>query len=545
MTASTAVAREVRKARSKARRERQSLGDALYLVYVTALVALYPVTILSQENQPGPGALRNAVSGAEPLIVIAISLAVVLGRCAAAVRGGPVVLPPEDARLLLTWPVPRKALVLPALAAALTRAIGGAVLSSLLIVYLDVYDLGSPAAHVLRDDFALPVLLSVLALELAWLVQVSPTAAKIARLLGALGALAGFVGLCWIGQRIGNHGITGALQDIAKLGPSRGSLPFSGSGSGSASAQGAVVLIVLVVVVLGFVPLSWRAAGRATPEQLLSRSRRADVTRTSLRLGFTSSVYLTRTEPLRRQRKKRRAVDLGNSANGALAAKAFVQEQGAPVIPRLLGTAAVAGIVLAAAAHVTPGKSLTGALVSAVLSALVLTVVATRFADPIRLDVDRAPFSGAIPLPHLLLARVDVAVSALMAFLGTLIGAAGVAVLGLVPGGKVPELMFAGIGLALLMAAGGALGALSDDPSPFLPPWLAVGYRTSGFIAVTVGCAAAALVLRHQSTVAKGAAVVTTHTDRLPMAGFLLVAVGLIAAVLATFRAAKSLTQGR
>jgi hypothetical protein len=537
------VARDVRRARSRARRERQSLGDALYLVYVTALVALYPVTILSQEQQPGPGALRTAVSGAEPLIVLAVALAVVLGRCASAVRGGPVVLPPEDARLLLTWPVPRKALVLPALQAALTRAVGGAVLVSLLLLYVDVYDLGSPAAHVVRDDFALPVLLSVLALELAWLVQVSSRAAHLARLLGAAGAFAAFGGLCWVGRRIAVDGITGALTDVARLGPGTGVLPFSGASSRGPSDEGLGLVLGLGVACLVLLPLSIRAAGRVTPEQLLSRSRRADVTKTSLRLGFTSSVYLTRTEPLRRARRKRVSLDFGSSTNAALIGKAFLQEQGAPVIARLLGVAAVTGAVLSAAAHVTPGRSLTGPFVSAVFAALALTVVATRFADPIRLDVDRAPFSGAIPLPHLLLARLDVAVSAAVAFTGTLIGAGGAAALGLVPGSKIAAVMFAGIGLALLLAAGGALGALSDDPSPFLPPWLAVGYRTSGFIAITVGCAASALVLRYQSAMAAASA--APVSDRLPFAGLLLGGIGLIAVLVATFRAAGALTRGR
>jgi hypothetical protein len=541
----TAVARDVRRARSRARRERQSLGDALYLVYVTALVALYPVTILSQEDQPGPGAMRTAVSGAEPLIVLAVALAVVLGRCASAVRGGPVVLPPEDARLLLTWPVPRKALVLPALTAALTRAVGGAVLLSLLLVYVDVYDLGAPAAHVVRDDFALPVLLSVLALELAWLVQVSSRAAQVARLLGAVAALAAFGGLCWFGRRIALDGITGALADLARLGPQTGVLPFSGAGAAAPSDLGGLAAVVVGALCLLLLPLSLRAAGRVTPEQLLSRSRRADVTKTSLRLGFTSSVYLTRTEPLRRARRKRLAPNLGKSTNAALIAKAFVQEQGAPVIARLMAVAAVTGTVLSAAAHVTPGKSLTGPLVSSVFAALALTVVATRFADPVRLDVDRAPFAASIPLPHLLLARLDVAVSAAVAFAGTVLGAGGAAALGLVPGPKVAEILFAGIGLALLLAAGGALGALSDDPSPFLPPWLAVGYRTSGFIAITVGCAAAALVLRHQSAMTTASASAAPVADRLPFAGLLVGVIGLIALFLATFRAAGALTRGR
>ena len=534
------VAREVRRTRGRARRERQSLGDALYVIYVTVLVGLYPLAVLGSRAAPRPGELRSAAAEVEPLLLLAIAGSVLVGRAAAAVRGGPVVLPPEDARLLLTWPVPRRSLVLPALIAALSRALAGALLVSAVLVYLDVRDLGAPAKAVLRDDLLLPGLLAVVAVLVAWLVQVSPVLARIARLCGALLALSALVTLCWTARQIALHGFTAALGDLSRLGPSPANLPFSGAAVGVASPHGPLVAAVLAALIAPLGLLSVRAAGRATPEQLLSRSRRADVTRTGLKLGFTSSVYLTRTEPMRRARHRRLALPQRPGPVPALLGKAFVQEQGAPVLPRVLACAAVTGSVLAAAARVTPGRSLASTVVWAIVAAIALAVVATRFADPVRLDVDRAPLAAAIPVRHALLARVDIAVSTGVAFAGVVVGVLGAVALGLVPGGRLPELLFAGLGLALLLAAAGALGALSDDPSPFLPPWLAIGYRTSGFIAVTLGCAVAAVLLRYQSLTPS-----PVQPDRLPQAALLLAGTALIAVALATVRAAKALTRGR
>jgi len=90
------VARDVRRARSRAARERQSLGDALYVIYVTVLVALYPVAILGSRAAPSEGPLRTAAGAVEPLLLLATGLAVLVGRAAGAVRGGPVVLPPAS-----------------------------------------------------------------------------------------------------------------------------------------------------------------------------------------------------------------------------------------------------------------------------------------------------------------------------------------------------------------------------------------------------------------------------------------------------------------
>ncbi len=532
------VAREVRHLRRRAARERQSLGDALYAIYVVALISAYPLAALGEASAPQPGPLRSAFAGAEPRLLLFAAVAVVFGRCAAAVRGGPVVLPPEDARLLLTWPVPRRSLVLPALLAAVVRALAAAGFASAALLYIDVRDLGAPAATVLRDDLLLPALLAVVTVLLAWLVQVSRMLALVARLLGSAVALAALLGLCWLGRKIAVDGYLGALQDLAGVGPS--DLPLSGPARGTASMYGLWLAVALAGSLVPLGLLAFRASGRATAEQLMARSRRADVTRTGLRLGFTASVYLTRTEPVRRSRRRRVSLPPRPGPVPALIGKAFVQEQGTPVLPRVLACAAVTGVVLAAAVRVTPGKTLEVTLVWAALAGIGLAVVATRFADPIRLDVDRAPLAAALPVRHLQLARLDLAVSAGLAFVGALVGAVGIVALGLVPAAKLPELLLAGAAIAVLLAAAGALGALSDDPSPFLPPALAIGYRTTGLIAVLAGSVLAGLILRYQSAVPP-----PTVQDRLPSATVALGVVAALALVVASFRASSALTRGR
>lgn len=531
------VAAQVRRARSRARRQRQSLGDALYVVYVTVLVAFFPLYALFAGPPPAPGPARAAAAAAEPLLVLAVATAVVSGRCAAAVRGGPVVLPPEDARLLLTWPLPRRAVVLPALLAALSRAVAAAVLVSLVLVYVDVRTLGAPARAVLRDDLLLPALLSVVVALLAWLVQVSPRLAPLVRLAGAALALAGLVALCVLGRRLAVDGPLPSLRSVAPHGS--GGLPLSGAATGRAAPAGLLAAALLAVLLVPLGLLSVRATSRATPERLLGRSRRADVTRTALRLGFTASVYLTRTEPLRRARRRRLSPP-GGTPTRALVAKAVLQEQGTPVLPRLLAAAAAVGAVVGAAAHVRPGRDAGPTLIWALAAAVALTVVATRFADPVRLDVDRAPLSGSLPVPHRQLAQVDLLVSAGLALLGAVLGVVVDALLGVVEPGHLPRLLPAAAALALLLAAAGALGALSDDPSPLLPPWAAVGYRTTGFAAVLVACVGSALVLR-----LPGAPGSPPDPDRLPTAVLVTAVVALVTAAIARHRAAGALTRGR
>ena len=541
MSPATRVAREVRQARGQARRERQSLGDALYVIYVTVLVSLYPLAALGSRAAPRPGALRSAVAAAEPLLLLGIGVTVLVARAAASVRGGPVVLPPEDARLLLTWPVPRRALVLPALVAALSRALAGALLVAAALIYVDVRDLGAPARAVVRDDVLLPALLAVLAVLLGWLVQVSPRLARVARATGAVVAVAAFVAFCLAARQVAVTGPVGALQHLADLGPSPAGLPLSGAANGHAGGPGPLLAAALALLCLPLAALGVRAAGRVTPEQLLSRSRRADVTRTGLKLGFTSSVYLTRSEPVRRARRRRHCLPARPGPLPALVNKAFVQEQGTPVLPKLLAGAAVCGATLAAAGRVTTGRLLAPTIVWAGVAAVALAVVATRFADPVRLDVDRAPLTAALPVRHAVLARADLATSSATALVGALLGAVGAAVTGVVPASRLPLLLVAAVGLAVLLAAAGALGALSDDPSPFLPPWLAIGYRTSGLIAVVAGCELAALLLRYQGA----GPTVGPRPDRLLGAGLALTATAVVAAAVAITRASTALTRGR
>lgn len=515
------------------------MGDALYVIYVTVLFTTYPLAALGSQAAPGPGAARSAAASVEPLALLAVAVAFLIGRAAAAVRGGPVVVEPEDARLLFTWPIPRSWVLVPALLAALSRAVGGALLVSAALLYVDIRYLGSPARAAARDDLLLPAMVAVISVLVAWLVQAKPAVAPIARAAGQALAVAGLLGVCWAARQVADLGFVPALAHIAEAGPDPAALPMSAAATGVAPSHGAVAAVLLLLVALPLGLLAVRAAAGATPEQLLSRSRRADVTRTGLRLGFTSSVYLSRTEPVRRSRRRRYALSTARTPGGAIAAKAFLQEQGTPVLPRLLTCAVVIGAIVSAAARVTPGPSFAPTVVWAGLSAIALTLVATRFADPVRLDVDAAPFAGTVPVRYPTVAISDLVVSTAHALVAACLGVAGAAALGLLQPSHLAGAFLGGAVLAMMIPAAGALGALSNDPSPFLPPAMALGYRSSGFIAVTLGCVTSAVLLRAPD--ASGGA---SHSRLAVVAPF----IGLVAAVTALVtvkRAATALRRGR
>lgn len=495
MTAAAQALTDVRRARTRARRERQSLGDALYVLYVTALFGLYAVSILGSRATPAPGPLRTAAGLAEPALLGGVAVAVVLARAVAAIRGGPVVLAPEEARVLLTWPVPRRLLVLPALLAACSRALAGAGLVTVLLIYLDVHDLGAPASAVLRDDLLLPALVALLTVLVAWQVQLRPWLALLLRPVAGLVGVLALAGVALLGRELVRSGTALGLRRAALEGPDPTSLPFGGAAAGSGTRGGLLMIVVLLALVGLLGLLGLRSASRCSAEELLSRSRRAEVTRTALKLGFTSSIYLSRTEAQRRSRRRRRSVR-SRSAFTALLVKALVQEQGSPVLPRLVAAALVVGALGGAAAHVTPGRGLASTIAWSLSGGIALGAVATRFADPVRLDVDRAPLVGALPVPLTLIARADLAASTGLFLLGGLVGVAADGVLGVVTTGQVPQLVVAALAFAVLATAAGALGALSDDPSPLLPAGLSIGYRASGLAATVAACAGGGLLLR-------------------------------------------------
>ena len=539
MTAAAQALSDLRRARTQARRERESLGDALYVLYVSALFGLYAVSILGARATPAPGPLRTSAALAEPLLLAAAAVAVVLARAVGAVRGGPVVLAPEEARVLLTWPVPRRLLVLPALLAACSRALAGAALASVLLVYIDVHDLGAPARAVLRDDLLLPALIALLAVLVAWQVQLRPRLALLLRPAAVLVGAAALAGLALLGRELVRSGTAAGLRRAALEGPAPTSLPFGGAAAG-AGTRGGLVLILALLALVGLLGLlGLRAASRCSAEELLARSRRADVTRTALKLGFTSSVYLSRTEAQRRSRRRRLSVR-SRSPFTALLVKALVQEQGSPVVPRLLAAGLVVGGLGGAAAHVTPGRGLAATVAWSLVGGIALGAVATRFADPVRLDVDRAPLVGALPQPLTLIARADVAASTGMFLVGGLAGVAADLALGVVRPGQVAPLVVAALAFAVLATAAGALGALSDDPSPLLPAGLAIGYRASGLVATVVACTGGGLLLE-----VGGKAGPVTGGQRLSSGVAAVAVVAAIASAVTVARAAAALRRGR
>ena len=189
------------------------------------------------------------------MLLLAVAVAVLVGRLAAAVRGGPVVLPPEDARLLLTWPVPRRALVLPALVAALSRALAAArARQPRAAVRRRARRSGRPGRAVARDDLLLPALLALAVILLAWLVQVAPRLAPVGpRWPGPWSRSRGLVALGVLGRRLAVDGPLSALRSVAAHEPA--GLPMSGAADGSAPPAGLRVAVGLVVLLVPLVLL--------------------------------------------------------------------------------------------------------------------------------------------------------------------------------------------------------------------------------------------------------------------------------------------------
>jgi hypothetical protein len=136
-------------------------------------------------------------------------------------------------------------------------------------------------------------------------------------------------------------------------------------------------------------------------------------------------------------------------------------------------------------------------------------------------------------------AAYDLLISTAHAFVAGCVGVSGAAALGVLQPSHLLGAFLGGAVLAMLLPAAGALGALSNDPSPFLPPAVALGYRSSGFIAVTFGCVASALLLRAPD--ASGGAV----NSRLGVVAPFIALIAGLTALVTVKRAAGALRRGR
>jgi len=98
------------------------------------------------------------------------------------------------------------------------------------------------------------------------------------------------------------------------------------------------------------------------------------------------------------------------------------------------------------------------------------------------------------------------------------------------------------LALAVLSAGAGALGALSDDPSPLLPAGASIGYRASGLIATTLACGGAGLALRLSG---EGPGAHPVPGQQLTAAITVVAVVAAAASGIAAARAASALKRGR
>jgi hypothetical protein len=482
--------RVARRAALRARRRDRPWDERIYPWYVTILVVGYLALLLAGTPNVRIGRDRIAATAAGAAatacvgdLLALLALATIGGAVSAAVYAGPVVLWPEDARVLLPTPVSRATLLRRRLLAAYLRAFALAGLTSGVLILVEVALLSQPAAHALPGAIAFPALVAVTAVAAGWLVQAVPALRGVARLMSTVSVLIlAAVGLA-IAVELGSGGQLAGWAQLHRL----GRLPVvsfvtDATQPGTSGARLALRLLVFAAVALALVVVGWQRATRVSAEQVVIRAGRAVAVRTALRLGYTSSAYVVRTGPARRARTRRRYLRVPGSY-GPLLSKSALQEQGA-WIPGRIALAGSTVVVLEAAlfCHVTVTTA-TPDLVGGLLAGIVFTAVATRYADALRIDVELATPATSLPASFRQLAAADLAIPAGVFAIGGVLAAPLLGALGLQPWKDVPVLAVFGLLLGAAAAAIAALSATGNNPSPFLPASAAAAIRARGLIA--------------------------------------------------------------
>jgi hypothetical protein len=266
-------------------------------------------------------------------------------------------------------------------------------------------------------------------------------------------------------------------------------------------------------------------------EQLIERSGRSVAVRTALLVGMTSSAYVTRTARSRRRRKHRWAPAGLRTPRAALFVKAFLQEQGTPILARITLAATTTTLIdgmLFGKRHQT---TLTPTLVVGIAAGIVLAATATRFADPLRVDIELNTPAGSLPLAFRHIAIADLAAPALTFTAGGVVAALITPALSLVSWTYLPLLVVFGAALGPAAAAICALSAASNVPLVLASSTASFAVRARGLIAsiVLVSAVAAAAQPAHDRSQATAGA----------LAGALVV---LLALTALTFRIAAAMS---
>jgi hypothetical protein len=478
--------------------------DRIFPYYSAFLIVAYAGVFLSGTGDVRVGGVRIArtAAGAAAIhclgdLVILTAIGVLAVVAATAVDGGPVALAPEDLRVLLPAPVSRGALLGRALRAAYARAFGAAILLCGLLFLLDIALLSQPARYCALPDLAFPLCLGVIAVSMGWLIETSQRSRLLGRGASILASSVLLVVAGVVARRLGTGGQLDAWARLHRIGDLPVLRPVVDAAEpGPITSASVVVVAALIVVALGLAAWAWKRIGAVSAEQISQRSGRALAVRRALLLGLTSSAYLTRTAHARLRRRKRWAPTRARTPGAALLVKAFVQEQGAPLLARAVLAAVTVVVIDSALLARYPGTTVRPGLLLGAGAGIVMSAVATRFTDPLRIDTGLSTPAGSLPLRFSDIAGADLTASAVTFSAGGAAAAVVVPALSLQPWSSFPVLLGIGVLLGPIASAIGAISAVSNNPSALLSPGIALAVRLQGLIASIVVMSALAILAR-------------------------------------------------
>jgi hypothetical protein len=540
--------RSLRRDQRRARRRRIPWSDRVYPYYSALWGVAYLGLFLAgtgdvridgrrlAQTAAGAAAIRSLGS----LVLLAV-VGVIGLVSAGAVHGGPVAIPVEDLRVLLPTPVRRSVLLRRALLRSYRTALLAGLAAAGALVLLEVALLSQPLSGCAEVALALPVVTALGGVSLGWLLESHPHARPLARAVAGL-ALAVVVGTALdVSASTGRGGQLAAWARLQSLTRSSGLEPLARAlRPGAAHGPATAVVVVAVVLAATLSAAAWARTAVVSAERISRRSGRARALRAALILGLTSSAYVTRTAEVRRSRRRRWTPSRPRSAGGAALAKAVLQEQGSALLTRTVLSVAVLGVLEAALLSQQPLRTHTPAVAGGALAGLALAALATRYADPLRVDVELTTPVASLPVPYSTIAGADLLIPGLCAAAAGIVSAVLVPALGLVAWSSCAGLALLGVLLAPAIASIGALSATANSPSPFLSPGTAIAYRLRGVIAALVVMTLVGLLL-HPLMHHPGATVSRTRPDAFLV---LIIADGLLVAF-AVSSGAKALLRAR
>ncbi len=503
-TRAFAQIRKERAAGRRARRKSTALGDRLFPWYLATFFLAYAFLFLSgtRDIRIAGQSVAHTAAGAAAISCLGcmmwIAVLCVLAVAAvAAIDGGPVALPAEDLRIALGAPVPRATLIRRALLIAYGKGLAAALAVAGLLLLVEVATLSQPFASCVLPIGVLSLSTAVAAVSVGWLVESTPAGRVVGRVIGALLAAALIILAAWVFEAAGTFGQLAAWHRLHRIAENPAGKVLSRAAQPTSTAGHAVPgLAVFAAIAAILASWGWTRTGKISAEKLTARSGRAVAIRTALLVGMTSSASLTRTAAARRRRTVRAAIPRTRGPLTAISQKASLQEQGTPLVVRVIMAAVTATTVDALLLAHHPHTSGNPALPTGIAAGLFLAASTSRFADPTRIDVELNAPAKALPLPFRHIAAANIAAPSVTYGLGALLAAVIVPALHLQRWSALPVLIIFGIVLGPLAAAVGALAATSNVPWLIDSSGTSIVVRLRGAIAATIVTTITAVIIQ-------------------------------------------------